>query len=86
MKLNQGCIHDILLFVDKNTNNDKDYVSVDELLVALSHDKDTIIYHIDEMNDINLFDNIYYHEGKPQFISKLSWIGHDYINNIHDNN
>lgn len=55
MKLNQDCIRDILLFIE---SNDKDVVSVDELLVSLPYDKDTIIYHINEMKNLGLFEYI----------------------------
>ncbi|EOU2128083.1 DUF2513 domain-containing protein [Clostridium perfringens] len=86
MRLNPDCVRDILLFVEDNTDYEKDCVSSDELLSALSHyDRNTLFYHISKMDSAELFDDVYYSDDEINLISSLSWLGHSYLDNIRDN-
>lgn len=85
MRLNYDCIRDILLYIEDNTDYENDYVSSDELLTNLSYDKNTLFYHIDMIYQAELVDNVCFGDDEPQIISKLSWEGHQYLDNIRDN-
>ncbi|MDK0862826.1 DUF2513 domain-containing protein [Clostridium perfringens] len=87
MRLNPDCIRDILLFVEDNTDYEKDCVSSDEILAALpNYDKNTLFYHINKMYSAELFDDVYYSDDEVDLVSSLSWTGHAYLDNIRDNN
>lgn len=85
MKLNNDCIRDILLYVEKNTTYEYPFASVEDLISRLTqYDKDTINYHIRKAHQGGLIDAINYRDGVPLDISFLSWKGHEYIDTIRD--
>lgn len=84
MRLNYDCIRDILLYIEDNTDYEKECVSSDELLDNLSYDKNTLFYHIDMISQAELVDDVCYADNEPQIISRLSWEGHQYLDNIRD--
>ncbi|MDM0756153.1 DUF2513 domain-containing protein [Clostridium perfringens] len=84
MRLNPDCIRDILLFVESNTDYEKECVSLDELLSELPYNKNTLSYHISKMDSAELFEEVYYSGDGIDLISSLSWIGHTYLDNIRD--
>lgn len=85
MKLNNDCIRDILLYVEKNTTYEYPFASAEDLISRLTqYDKDTINYHIRKAHQGDLIDAINYRDGVPLDISFLSWKGHEYIDTIRD--
>lgn len=85
MRLNYDCVRDILLYIEDNTDYENDYVSSDELLTNLSYDKNTLFYHLDMISQAELVNDVFYAEDEPQEVSRLSWEGHQYLDNIRDN-
>lgn len=85
MRLNYDCIRDILIYIEDNTDYENEYVSSDELLTNLSYDKNTLFYHVDMISQAELVDDVFYAEDEPQEVSRLSWEGHQYLDNIRDN-
>ncbi|CUO14520.1 DUF2513 domain-containing protein [Clostridium paraputrificum] len=84
MRLDNDCIRDILLFIEDNTDYEKEFVSSEEILDGLHYDKNTLFYHIDMVSQAKLVDNVFYAEDEPQEISRLSWEGHQYLDNIRE--
>lgn len=85
MKLNNDCIRDILLFVEENTDYEKVFVDVDNIVNCLNYDKNTVYYHIKMISQANLVDHVVFADMRPYTISNLSWEGHQYLDNIRDN-
>lgn len=85
MKLNNDCIRDILLYVEENTTFSKSSVGVEPFLESLSkYDEETLFYHLSLMNQAKLL-KVQFAGNKPFLISKLTWEGHQFIDNIRDN-
>lgn len=85
MRLNPDCVRDILLFVEDNTDYEKDCVTLNELLSELPYNENTLSYHISKMDSAELFEEVYYSGDGIDLISSLSWLGHSYLDNIRDN-
>lgn len=87
MRLNHDCIRDILLYIEENTTYSNFSVIADDLMEYLNskYDAETINYHIRQIHQAKLVDDVNYPEGLPHEISSLSWQGHEYIDNIRDN-
>ncbi|MGO5075220.1 DUF2513 domain-containing protein [Clostridium sporogenes] len=86
MRLNHDCIRDILLYVEENITYDIESVDVENLISKFSskYDKDTINYHIRQIGNASLVEEVFYSEDSPELISDLTWEGHEYVNNIRD--
>lgn len=88
MRLNNDCIRDILLYIERNTTDEMPFINAENLINDLQqkYDKGTINYHVRQIDKAGLVDDVYYSEDEPDTISDLSWEGHNFINNIRDNN
>ena len=84
MRLIPDCIRDILLYVEENTDSDRESVDFKNLCDSLNYDKNTLDYHIRKLHSAELFDEVYYASNAIIFISSLSWNGHCYVDNIRD--
>lgn len=84
MRLNNDCIREILLYIEENTTYTKSAINVDNLVNNLNYDEETIFYHVSLISQANLVDRVTFADNRPFFISKLSWEGHQYIDNIRD--
>lgn len=86
MRLNHDCIRDILLYVEENITYDIESVDVENLISKFSskYDKNTINYHIKQIGNASLVEEVFYSEDSPELISDLTWEGHEYVNNIRD--
>lgn len=85
MRLNNDCIRDILLYVEKNTTYEYPFISAEDLISRLKeYDEDTINYHITKAHQGGLIDVINYRNKVPLDVSFLSWKGHEYIDAIRD--
>ncbi|MGN9161248.1 DUF2513 domain-containing protein [Clostridium sulfidigenes] len=85
MRLNNDCIRDILLYIEANTDYEKSCINSDVLVKDLKYDKNTIFYHICMIRQARLVDNVSFADNEPKLISRLSWQGHQYLDNIRDN-
>ncbi len=85
MRLNHDCIRDIMLYIEDNTSPSLDCVEFDDLCKFLTnqYDREIIHYHIDKLSQAE-FISTFYADNCPQYISSLSWIGHEYLDNIRD--
>ena len=85
MKLNNDCIRDILLYIEKVTTDENPVVSVDNLKLELhKYSSDTINFHIRQIHQAKLVDSVMYADDEPQEVSNLSWEGNSYVVNIRD--
>lgn len=85
MRLDNDCIRDILIYVEKHTTYRQPFVSVKDLKYELQkYSSDTINYHISQIHQARLVDTVKYGENVPVDISNLSWEGNAYIANIRD--
>lgn len=86
MRLNHDCLRDILLYIEENTSDKVNTISIKKLISDLpEYDKDTIFYHIRQIGNAGLVDHVGYGEGLPIDTTCLSWQGHEYVDNIRDN-
>ncbi|AJA48315.1 hypothetical protein CPAST_c22450 [Clostridium pasteurianum DSM 525 = ATCC 6013] len=85
MRLNNDCIRDILLYVEKNTTYEYPFIAAEDLISHLKdYDEDTVNYHITKVHQGGLIDVINYRNKVPLDVSFLSWKGHEYIDAIRD--
>lgn len=82
--MNIDCIRDILIYTEDNTTFSKNLLAVAVIVKELEakYDEETIYYHIGLIKQAGLVDNVNYGGNAPMFISKLSWDGHQFIENI----
>lgn len=86
MRLNVECVRDILLFIEKSTDNDSLYVFSEEIINTLTEYSDSdIYYHIRQIHKYNYVDTVYYADNEPQIIGDLTPKGRDFVDNIRDN-
>lgn len=87
MRLNHDCIRDILLYVEDNTTYENSIVEAESLISDMKskYNEDMINYHIAQLDDAELLSGVEYSDDAPECIYKLSWKGHQYIDNIRDN-
>lgn len=84
MKLNNDCIRDILLYIESNTDFEKDCIDVDTLVNDLtSYDKNTIYYHLRMISQAGFVDNVFFADCRPYTLTSLSLQGHQFLANIH---
>ena len=84
MRLNPDCIRDILLYVEENTDSERNCVEFSDICEALKFDMNTLDYHIRKLHSAELFDDVYYSDDTIDFVTSLSWEGHSYTDNIRD--
>lgn len=84
MKLNPDCIKDILLFVEENTDSINCFVNTCDIVDALSkYDENTICYHINKMDEANLFEHVSRADGGIILsVDSLSLSGHNFLKAI----
>ena len=84
MKLNQDCIRDILLYVEANTETADTEIDFEVLCSALPYSKEVLDYHVKTLYDGDLFIDIQCAEDEIESISRLSFNGHCFVDNIRD--
>lgn len=84
MRLNYDCIRDILLTIEEVTTFDKNfefYRDSDNLLLS-KYQPEEILYHIKQLNLAGLLYGHGHMQDGDIIIDDLSWEGHDFLNNI----
>lgn len=84
MKLNHDCIRDIMLYVEEHTDSHLDTVELKEILKEYpQYNIDTLKYHSSQLHDAHFISrlDLYPNNG---MLGKLTWSGHEYIDNIRD--
>jgi Hypothetical protein (DUF2513) len=85
MGLNPDCTRDILLYIEANTNFEINSIDVNDITEELSnYDSKTLYYHIQMIEESELVDNVVWAENRPWEISNLSYNGHQFLSNIHN--
>ena len=86
MRLNIECVRDILLFIEKSTDNDSLSVSSEKIISALTdYSNSDIYYHIRQIHKYKYVDNVFYADNEPLIIGGLTPDGRDFVDNIRDN-
>ncbi|WP_282803281.1 DUF2513 domain-containing protein [Secundilactobacillus kimchicus] len=90
MDLNHECVRDVLLWVEKNVPT-LAAVYTDDLIEGLSDkwDQNELIYCVIQLNDAEMLDSGAVKQGGSvslNQINQLTWKGHEYLDNIRDNN
>ena len=85
MRLDPDCIRDILLCIESKTDAEKDSLELDELINSLtSYDENKLIYHLKQLSTSNFLD-ICFSGDEIEYISDLSFEGHQFLSNIRSN-
>ena len=84
MRLNHDCIRDILLYIEDNTESVSIVIDFCDLCSHLNYEQTILDYHIRKLDQANLFDDVAYSDDTIEYISSLSWNGHNYASNVRD--
>ncbi|WP_207734719.1 DUF2513 domain-containing protein [Romboutsia sp. 1001713B170207_170306_H8] len=86
MRLNDDCVRDILLLIEKSTDNNNLCVDTDFLIHNLTkYTEDEIFYHIRQIHKYDYVDFVEYADDNPYFIGDLTPLGRNFVDNIRDN-
>lgn len=94
MKINDDCIRDVLLYLEKNLIISEElefkHIDLDSLVEALTdYPRQDIFYSVYNLNDIGFINAmIQYGDGHVYscLITNINYEGHEFIKNIRDNN
>lgn len=85
MRLNNDCIREMLLYLEKSTTYEYPFIAAQDLITHLKeYDEDVVNYHIAKVQQGGLVDEVNYRNKIPLDVSGLSWKGHEYIDAIRD--
>lgn len=88
MQLNHDCIRDVLLYLESNTTSISDLTPATAIANKLSdsYKQDVIFYTIHQLNYAKYISSLQSGgaNNNPIFVGNLTWIGHEYLDNIRD--
>lgn len=84
MRLNYDCIRDILIAIEETTTFDKgfEFYGNSHNSHLSKYQPEEILYHIKQLNFAGLLHDCKFMYDEDVIINDLSWEGHEFLNNI----
>lgn len=88
MELNYDCVRECLLSIEKTQTNPTDFLQLDDLSIP-AYSSNEIFYTLCKLQDAGFIDGtpkVWMGGGMDFFIKSITWSGHEFLNNIRDDN